>query len=125
MIGGNQDSCYQLGMKKTRKLKTLRADILTIFPEVFPDYLEASILGRAKAKKLLDVRVHQLRVWTHDARRTVDDKPYGGGPGMVMKVQPFHEALAALKLRDKTGRKTASGKKSHIILTSAKGKLFT
>lgn len=125
MVGGNGDSCYQVGMKKTKKAKTLRADILTIFPEMFPGYLEASILGRARAKKLLDVRVRQLRDWTHDKRRTVDDKPFGGGPGMVMKVEPFHEALVSLKLKDKKGRKTAAAKKTRIILTSAKGKVFT
>lgn len=125
MVGEGHDSCYELGMKKTNKPKALRADILTIFPEVFPSYLEASILGRALANKLLDARIHQLREWTHDPRRTVDDKPYGGGPGMVMKVQPFHEALVSLRLRTKKGGRTAAAKKTRIILTSAKGKLFT
>jgi tRNA (guanine37-N1)-methyltransferase len=112
-------------MKKTKKAKALRADILTIFPEMFPGYLESSILGRAQANKLLDVRVHQLRDWTRDKRKTVDDKPFGGGPGMVMKVEPFHEALVSLKLRNKKGGKTAASKKTRVILTSAKGKIFT
>ncbi|MFA5185946.1 MAG: tRNA (guanosine(37)-N1)-methyltransferase TrmD [Patescibacteria group bacterium] len=112
-------------MKKTKQQKMLRADVLTLFPEMFPGYLEASILGRAKAKRLLDVKVHQLREWTHDPRKTVDDKPYGGGPGMVMQVRPFHEALMSLKLRTKKGGKTAAAKKTRVILTSAKGKLFT
>ncbi len=112
-------------MKKTKQQKVLRADVLTLFPEMFPGYLEASILGRAKAKRLLDVKVHQLREWTHDPRKTVDDKPYGGGPGMVMQIKPFHEALMSLKLRTKKGGKTPAAKKTRIILTSAKGKLFT
>jgi len=112
-------------MKKTKKAKVLRVDILTIFPEMFTGYLASSILGRARAKKLLDVRVYQLRDWTHDKRRTLDDKPFGGGPGMVMKVEPFHEALVALKLRTKNGVKTAAAKKTRVILTSAKGRIFT
>ncbi|OGL74045.1 tRNA (guanosine(37)-N1)-methyltransferase TrmD [Candidatus Uhrbacteria bacterium RIFCSPHIGHO2_12_FULL_60_25] len=108
------------------KKRPLRVDVITIFPEAFPGYLEASILGRAQKKRLLDVRVHQLRRWTHDRHKTVDDKPFGGGPGMVMKVQPFHEALVSLGLRSKkSGRKTSKAKKTRIIVTSASGKLFT
>lgn len=107
------------------KKKKLVVDVLSIFPEMFPGYTEASILGRARKFKLLDVHLHQLRRWTHDQRKTVDDRPYGGGPGMVMKVAPFHEALVDLKLRTKTGAKTAPGKKVRVILTSAKGRLFT
>ena len=106
-------------------MKKLRVDILSIFPEMFPGYLDASILSRAKKKHLLDVKLHQLRDWAHDRHHRVDDKPYGGGPGMLMKVEPFHEALVALKLRTKTGKKTAIAKKTRVILTSAKGKLFT
>lgn len=108
------------------KLKPLRADIITIFPEMFPGYLDASILGRAKKQKLIDVHVHQLRKWTHDRHNTVDDKPFGGGPGMVMKIQPFHEALVSLGLRSKkSGKPTAKAKKTRVIITSASGKAFT
>lgn len=105
--------------------KPLRIDFISIFPEAFPGYMDASILGRAQKTKRLQVRVHQLRDWTHDRHRSVDDKPYGGGPGMVMKVAPFHEALMSLGLRSKSGKKTAKAKKVRVILTSAKGKLFT
>lgn len=106
--------------------KALRADIITIFPEMFPGYLDASILGRAAKNKLIDVHVHQLRKWTHDRHNTVDDKPFGGGPGMVMKVQPFHEALVSLGIRSKkTGKKTLKAKKTRVIVTSASGKPFT
>jgi tRNA (guanine37-N1)-methyltransferase len=107
------------------KSKLLRADIVTIFPEMVEPYVNASILGRAqKAKKLL-VKVHQLRDWSDDKHRRVDDKPFGGGPGMVMKVQPFHEALVALGVRNKKGGKTLKAKKTRVILMSAKGTLFT
>lgn len=108
-----------------KKSKSLRVDVLTIFPDMFPGYLDASILGRAKKAKLLDVRVHQLRAWATDKHHRVDDKAYGGGPGMVMKVEPFHKALMSLKLRTKDGKKTAASKTTRVILTSAKGKLFT
>ena len=107
------------------KQKKLRVDLLTLFPEVCEPYLAASILGRAQQANLLETHVHQLRTWTHDARKTVDDTPFGGGPGMVMKVQPFHEALVALRVRTKKGEKTKASAKTRIILTSAKGTLFT
>ncbi len=105
--------------------KKLRVDILTIFPEITEPYLRASILGRASKAKLVDLRSHDLRQWAHDKHNKVDDKPFGGGPGMVMKVGPFHRALVALKLRKADGTKTAKGKKARVILTSAKGKTFT
>lgn len=103
----------------------LRVDVLTIFPEMVEPYLRGSILGRGMEKKKLDLRAHNLRDWTHDAHHTVDDKPFGGGPGMVMKVAPFHEALVALKLRKKDGSKTIAAKRARVIVTSAKGKPFT
>ena len=71
-------------------------DVVTIFPEMFPGVLEASILQRAQEAGHLTVAVHDLRDYTHDKRRTVDDRPYGGGPGMVMKVEPICEAVEAL-----------------------------
>jgi tRNA (guanine37-N1)-methyltransferase len=107
------------------KRKTLRIDIVTIFPDLVEPYLSGSILGRGQKAKKLDLRAHDLRRWTHDAHKTVDDKPFGGGPGMVMKVAPFHEALVALKLRTKEGKKTVAAKKARVIVTSAKGKPFT
>ncbi len=106
-------------------MKKLRVDIVTIFPEMVEPYLSGSILGRGQKTKRLDLRAHDLRRWTHDAHKTVDDKPFGGGPGMVMKIAPFHEALVSLKLRTKDGAKTAAAKKARVIVTSAKGKPFT
>lgn len=77
----------------------MRIDVLTIFPEMFPPVLESSILARAAAKKVIQVRVHDLRDWSNDKHRKVDDRPYGGGPGMVMRAEPFFSAVEALKKR--------------------------
>lgn len=107
------------------KKKTLRVEILTIFPEIIASYVEASILGRAGKSGLLKVNAVQLRDFTSDRHRTVDDRPFGGGPGMLLKIEPFHKALISLKLRKKDGKKTAAAKKTRVILTSAKGKMFT
>jgi tRNA (guanine37-N1)-methyltransferase len=73
----------------------LRIDIVTIFPEYFAP-LNVSLLGKAWQRGLLDIRLHDLRDWTHDRHRTVDDTPYGGGPGMVMRPEPWGEALDAI-----------------------------
>ncbi len=105
--------------------KPLRIDIVTIFPEMVDPYMHGSILGRGEKAKALSIHVHQLRDWTHDNHHTVDDKPFGGGPGMLMKIAPFHEALVALKLRTKDGKKTAASNKARVIVTSAKGTMFT
>ena len=68
-------------------------DIFTLLPEVFPPYLESSILMRARQRGMLDVRVHNIRDYTHDKHHTTDDVPYGGGGGMVMKPEPVFEAV--------------------------------
>ncbi|TDC75904.1 tRNA (guanosine(37)-N1)-methyltransferase TrmD [Micromonospora sp. KC606] len=73
----------------------MRVDIVSIFPEYFAP-LDLSLIGRARANGMLRLAVHDLRDWTHDAHRTVDDTPYGGGPGMVMRPEPWGEALDAL-----------------------------
>jgi tRNA (guanine37-N1)-methyltransferase len=71
---------------------SLRVDVVTIFPD-YLDPLRLSLVGKAREKGLLDVRVHDLRDWTRDLHRTVDDTPYGGGPGMVMRPEPWGAAL--------------------------------
>ena len=71
----------------------MRCDIVTIFPEFFDSPLETGLLGKAVERGLLDVRRHDLRRWTHDRHRTVDDTPFGGGAGMVMRPEPWFEAL--------------------------------
>jgi tRNA (guanine37-N1)-methyltransferase len=73
----------------------VRIDIVTIFPEFF-SVLDVSLLGKARSGGLLDLHVHDLRSWTTDRHRTVDDTPYGGGAGMVMKPEPWAQALEAL-----------------------------
>ncbi|MFR9674585.1 tRNA (guanosine(37)-N1)-methyltransferase TrmD [Streptomyces sp. TR06-5] len=70
----------------------MRVDVVTIFPE-YLEPLNLSLVGKARTAGVLDVRVHDLRDWTHDRHHTVDDTPYGGGPGMVMKPEPWGEAL--------------------------------
>src|SRR5262245_65312485 len=73
----------------------MRIDIVTLFPEYFTP-LDVSLIGKARERGTLDVTLHQLRDWTHDVHRTVDDTPYGGGPGMVMRPEPWGEALDTL-----------------------------
>jgi len=73
----------------------VRIDVVTIFPEFF-SVLDVSLIGKARAAGTLDVRAHDLRDWTHDRHRTVDDTPYGGGAGMVMRPEPWGEAFDAL-----------------------------
>lgn len=77
----------------------MRIDVVSIFPSYF-DALEVSLLGRARGAGLLDIRVHDLRDWTHDRHRTVDDTPYGGGAGMVMKPEPWGQALDSIAADD-------------------------
>jgi tRNA (guanine37-N1)-methyltransferase len=73
----------------------MRLDIISIFPEYFAP-LDVSLIGKARERGTLDVRVHQLRDWAHDVHKTVDDTPYGGGPGMVMKPEVWGEAIDAV-----------------------------
>ena len=73
----------------------MRVDVITIFPDFFAP-LELSLIGKARATGVLDLSVHDLRTWTSDVHRTVDDTPYGGGPGMVMRPEPWGEALDAV-----------------------------
>ena len=96
--------------------KGTRFDVITIFPEVVAPYAEASILGRAQKKKLIRIKAHDLRKFTDDRHKTVDDTPYGGGAGMVMKVEPFDRAVKKISKRSK---------KTRVILTAASGKTFT
>ncbi len=86
----------------------MKIDIVTIFPEYFAP-LDISLLGKARRAGLLDVHVHDLRAWTHDRHRTVDDTPYGGGPGMVMKPDPWGEALDTLVPPPPPGTPSPSG----------------
>ena len=82
----------------------MRIDVITIFPG-YLDPLRLSLIGRARAEGLLDVRIHDLRTWTDDRHRTVDDTPYGGGPGMLMRPEPWGDALDAVIGRPGDGQR--------------------
>jgi tRNA (guanine37-N1)-methyltransferase len=75
----------------------IRFDVLTIFPAMFDSPFEQSVMARARAAGLLDVQTHDLRQWAHDRHKTVDDAPFGGGAGMVMKPEPIFEAIEAIQ----------------------------
>jgi tRNA (guanine37-N1)-methyltransferase len=96
-------------------------DIITIFPKIFDSYFNESIIKRAQAKKLVKINIHNLRDYTTDRHKTVDDRPYGGGFGMVLMVEPIYKAVKKILSRS---RKTTSRPKRKIILLSAKGKKF-
>lgn len=101
----------------------MKVDIITIFPKLFSGFLGESLLARAQAKKLLSIKTHNLRKWTTDKHKTVDDRPYGGGAGMVLKIEPIYKAVKALILRQAQGSRKQNC--SRTILLSAKGKIFT
>ena len=83
----------------------MKIDIITLFPEMFSGPFSESIIKRAKQKGLVDIDIHQLRKWTADKHKTVDDKPYGGGPGMIMKVDVAYRALSGFAGLKKLGRR--------------------
>jgi tRNA (guanine37-N1)-methyltransferase len=90
-------------------------DVFTLFPEIFPTYLESSILQRASQRGLIDVRIHNIRAYTHDKHHTTDDVPYGGGGGMVLKPEPVFEGVESISDR---------GAKHPIILLTPQGRVF-
>ena len=102
----------------------MRFEIVTIFPGFFTGFFENGILRRALAEELVSVAVHDLRNFTHDRHRTVDDRPFGGGEGMVLKAEPLAEALASLGVKPKAERE-AGQTGSRVILMSAQGRRFT
>jgi tRNA (guanine37-N1)-methyltransferase len=94
----------------------MKFDVVTIFPRMIEAGLAEGVVGRGVEKGLVEVRVHDLRVFTSDRHRTVDDVPYGGGPGMVMKVEPFVRALEAIR--------TERGAPGAVVLLSPQGRRF-
>ena len=92
----------------------MKIDVLTLFPKMFESVLGESMMSRAQKKRALQIKIHDLRNWTFDNHRSADDKPFGGGPGMVMKVEPVYLALkflGALKAR-----------RSKVILLTPQGR---
>lgn len=98
----------------------MKFHLLTIFPEIFDSYLNESILRRASDKKIVKFKTHNLRDWTTDNHKSVDDTPYGGGAGMLMKIEPLYKALVAIK---KLNKKIKPAKRK-ILLMSAAGKTW-
>jgi tRNA (guanine37-N1)-methyltransferase len=98
----------------------MQFDLVTIFPEFFGGPLDYGIVRRAREARLIETRVHDLRDFTHDRHRTVDDRPFGGGEGMVMKPEPLFEAVESLL----GGPSDAAAPGTAIVLLSAAGKLF-
>ncbi len=91
----------------------MKIDVLTLFPAMFAGPLDESIVKRAREAGLLDLRIHDLRDFTHDRHRTVDDRPFGGGPGMLLKPEPIFEAVEAI-----------AGENTKVILTTPAGRPF-
>ena len=92
----------------------MKIDVLTLFPAMFAGPLDESIIKRARKNGLLDLKIHDLRDWTYDRHKTVDDRPFGGGPGMLMKPEPIFEAVESLR-REQT----------RVILLSPGGRKFS
>jgi tRNA (guanine37-N1)-methyltransferase len=91
----------------------MKVDVLTLFPEMFAGPLDVSIVQRARESGLLNLRVVNLRDYAHDRHQTVDDRPFGGGPGMVLKPEPLFEAVEDL-----------ADDETHVVLTSPAGRVF-
>lgn len=107
-------------------------EIITIFPDIFSSYFSESIVSRAQKSGAIEIKIHNLRDFTTDKHKTVDDTPYGGGAGMVMKAEPIYKAIEAIKLQIQNYKsqinpksKNLNSKQTRIILFSAKGKKYT
>lgn len=97
----------------------MRFDIITIFPEIFDSYFNESIIKRARQKKLIEIKIHNLRDFSSDKHKKVDDKPFGGGPGMVLQIQPIVKAVEFTKSKIKNKKI-----KTRVILFSPSGQQF-
>jgi len=107
-----QDACRNVF--PSRLLIDLRIDIITLFPKIFFGPFDESIVARARKQGIVDINTVDLRDFSHDERGTVDDKPYGGGPGMLMKPEPLFEAVEALRKEN-----------TLLIMTCPQGEVFT
>lgn len=101
----------------------MKFEMVTIFPDFFRGPLQHGIVRRAQEAGLIDIRVHDLRAFTHDRHRTVDDRPFGGGEGMVLKPEPIFECCAALGVAPREARQAPQAQES-VVLLSAQGRLF-
>src|SRR5512140_2731001 len=94
-------------------MSSMKIDVLTLFPGMFAGPLDESIIKRARGAGLLDLKIHNLRDYAHDRHKTVDDRPFGGGPGMLLKPEPLFEAVEHL-----------TGPSTRVILLSPSGRKF-
>ena len=92
----------------------MRFDVLTLFPEMFPGYLSQSLLNLAIERGLVDVRLHNIRDWAEGRHKSVDDRPYGGGPGMVLMVKPVVDCVEAVRAQ--------AGELGHLVMLSPQGR---
>src|SRR5881397_3682444 len=99
----------------------MKIDVLTLFPEMFAGPLDVSIVGRARKSGLLDLRIHNLRDWTHDRHKTVDDRPFGGGEGMLLKPEPVFAAVETI-FPERARAERNPGRR--VVLLSAQGRKF-
>jgi tRNA (guanine37-N1)-methyltransferase len=102
----------------------MKFEIVTIFPDFFRGPLDYGIVRRARDAGLIEIGIHDLRTFTHDRHRTVDDRPFGGGEGMVLKPEPIFECLQSLALSSQDER-LSDGARETVILLSPQGELFT
>lgn len=108
----------------------MKIDILTLFPEMFKGPFDESILKRAHDKSLVEINIHNLRKWAKDKHKSVDDRPYGGGVGMILKVDILFDAISALTEQakvnlNKKSRSTQTKRKHRIVLLDAGGETYT
>jgi tRNA (guanine37-N1)-methyltransferase len=99
-------------------------DIITIFPDIFGSYLEESFIKKAREKKMIKVNIHDIRKFTRDRYKSVDDRPYGGGLGMVLKIEPIYKALKSI-VRGFASNNSRLRLKQKVILFTPRGKKFT
>jgi len=97
----------------------MRFDIITIFPEIFDSYFKEGLIAKAQKKRLIKINIHNLRKWTNDKHQTVDDRPYGGGGGMVLMVEPIFRAVKAI-----ISKSRLDSRKRKIVLFTPRGKQF-
>ena len=102
----------------------MQFEVFTLLPEVFPSYLETSIIKRARERDLINVRVHNIRDYTHDKHHTTDDTPYGGGGGMVMKPEPVFEAIETVLGLNPDPTQPEPASNIPIILLTPQGRVF-
>ena len=102
----------------------MKFEILTIFPDFFRGPLDYGIVRRAREARLIEILIHDLRAFTHDRHRTVDDRPFGGGEGMVLKPEPIFECLETVQVSSR-GERLLENAKETVILLSPQGRMFT